>query len=60
MNKKSKILIASYPSFIGIELNKLLLSRKYTNVYFDQNINIDFNWDKVFFFDKNDGTLIKQ
>jgi multiple sugar transport system ATP-binding protein len=25
-----------------------------------ENINIDFNWDKVFFFDKNDGTLIKQ
>ena len=25
-----------------------------------ENINIDFDWDKVFFFDKNDGTLIKQ
>ena len=25
-----------------------------------ENINIDFDWDKVFFFDKNDGTLIKE
>ena len=25
-----------------------------------KNINIDFDWDKVFFFDKNDGTVIKQ
>lgn len=25
-----------------------------------KSINIDFDWDKVFFFDKNDGTLIKE
>ena len=25
-----------------------------------ESINIDFDWDKVFFFDKNDGTLIKE
>ena len=25
-----------------------------------KNINIDFDWDKVFFFDKNVGTVIKQ